>query len=101
MIIRADHRTRPGTYAYIAAPPFDAFIAIFTKKSNYIMLISVIMSVTLFVNIIEYKIHMRTNDGTMYHIKWRITNREKEKKEKENQHTNFRTGITNQNLFVE
>jgi len=64
VIIRADHRTRPGTYAYIAAPPFDAFIAIFTKKSNYIMLISVIMSVTLFVNIIEYKIHMRTNDGT-------------------------------------
>ena len=60
------------------------------------------MSVTLFVNIIEYKIHMRTNDGTMYHhIKWRITNREREEKGKENQHASFRTGITNQNLFVE
>lgn len=52
------------------------------------------MSVTLFVNIIEYTIHMRTNDGTVYHIKWRITNRERKKKEKENQHANFRTGIT-------
>lgn len=50
---------RPGIYAYIAAPPFDAFIAmmIFTKKSNYVVLISVIMNVTLFVNIIEYTVH--------------------------------------------
>lgn len=56
---------RPGTYAYIAAPPFDASIAmIFTKESNYTMLISVIMSVTLFVNIIEYTIHVCTSDGT-------------------------------------
>lgn len=83
MTIQADHHTRPGTYAYIAAPPFDASIAmIFTKESNYIMLISVIMSVTLFVNIIEYTIHVRTSDGTMYHIKQRITNRERKKKEK-------------------
>jgi len=62
---RADRRMRPGTYAYIAAPPFDASIAmIFTKESNYTMLISVIMSVTLFVNIIEYTIHVCTSDGT-------------------------------------
>lgn len=78
MTIRADRRTRSDTYAYIAAPPFDASIAmIFTKESNYIMLISVIMSVTLFVNIIEYTIHVRTCDGTMYHIKQRITNRKR------------------------
>lgn len=74
---------RPGTYAYIAAPPVDASIAmIFTKESNYIMLISIIMSVTLFVNIIEYTIHTRTNDGMAYHFKWCITNRERKKKEK-------------------
>lgn len=49
---------RPGIYAYIAAPPFDASIAmIFTKKSDYVVLISVIMNVTLFVNIIEYTLH--------------------------------------------
>lgn len=88
MTIRADRHTRPGTYAYIAASPFDTSIAmIFTKESNCIMLISVIMSVTLFVNIIEYTIHMRTSDGMMYHIQWRITNREK--KGEENQHANF------------
>lgn len=65
MTTRADRRMRPGTYAYIAAPPFDASIAmIFTKESNYTMLISVIMSVTLFVNIIEYTIHVCTSGRT-------------------------------------
>lgn len=43
-----------GIYAYIAASQFRASDAmIFTKESDYV-LIDVIMSVTLFVNIIEY-----------------------------------------------
>lgn len=56
MIIRAD-RILSGIYAYIAAPQFNASnTVIFTMKSDYV-LISIILSVTLFVNIIKRHTH--------------------------------------------